>query len=775
MNQIQKNLWTSIGLCLVMLGGCAPKADIAVPPQSSAASSASEQQKGEIPDFTIDPETFALTMKLNGAAFPASLPGTKRKVEGLEKTPIRTSWSYPEEQIAVSVESMDEYLRVSISALAENDQDFVWPLVAGDEYFLPLGEGKRVPKDSSVWLDYLAGEKMHALEQLSMPFWATGYGENAVLFIMENPYRSSLDFADGKTLQFSLSHAYPELDPAREQSFRVYLTANDPVRIAKIYRDYKAEQGDFVTLKQKSEKSPDIEKLYGAPFIYLFDERVLVPEDVNWLAFRTALIDGKLNALKEVLRETETGREAVQALEQAAGQDYFDAYQKNVLIRAISEVLLRSDFYSSERFPLKNAEMDQLLNKGVEALTGVEQVLLNKHALAQNLPGVFLPVSQWAQDATVGIVEKLENAGIDRAWIGLNDWQQAYAKPELVQAAVDAGFLIGPYDSYHSIHEPGKEEWNTAAFEDETLYETASVMNQKGEILTGFNNVGRQLNPTLALPSVKKRMETILKTGLPFNSWFIDCDAAGEVFDDYSPEHRSTQQEDVKSRLERMEYIRDQGGLVIGSEGGNDYAASTIAFAHGIDLPTFSWMDTDMKTNKDSEYYIGNWFSITGGVPEHFAKVVPLKEKFYDLFLNPKYQIPLYKLVYNDSVITSYHWDWSTFKIQDRVEERMLREILFNVPPLFHLDETEWASQHGAITDHVKVWSAFSSKATALEMTGFSVLTEDCMVQQTEYGEGLSVVANFGKSPYSHEGQEISPLSLLIYSDGKAVAYTPHG
>lgn len=57
------------------------------------------------------------------------------------------------------------------------------------------------------------------------------------------------------------------------------------------------------------------------------------------------------------------------------------------------------------------------------------------------------------------------------------------------------------------------------------------------------------------------------------------------MFDDYSPAHRTTKQEDVKSRLECMEYICDQGGLVIGSEGGNDYAASTTAFAHGIDLP----------------------------------------------------------------------------------------------------------------------------------------------------------------------------------------------
>ena len=54
--------------------------------------------------------------------------------------------------------------------------------------------------------------------------------------------------------------------------------------------------------------------------------------------------------------------------------------------------------------------------------------------------------------------------------------------------------------------------------------------------------------------------------------------------------------------------------MVIGSEGGNDFAASTIAYAHGIELKSFSWMDEDMKSNKDSEFYIGNYYNPSGGV-----------------------------------------------------------------------------------------------------------------------------------------------------------------
>ncbi len=215
-----------------------------------------------------------------------------------------------------------------------------------------------------------------------------------------------------------------------------------------------------------------------------------------------------------------------------------------------------------------------------------------------------------------------------------------------------------------------------------------------------------------------------MKNDLCFNSWFIDCDATGEIFNDYSSNHITTQEEDLKARLERMAYIRDNYNFVVGSEGGNDLAAYTIAYAHGIELPTFSWVDKDMK-NPNSEYYIGKYYSIDGGVPEHFSKRIPIKDKLYKIYLDIKYDIPLYKLVYNDSIITTYHWDWSTFKIKNAVRDRMLREILYNIPPLYHIDLEEWKRYKEDIINHNKVWSEFSKKVITKEMTSFEYLSDD--------------------------------------------------
>lgn len=49
--------------------------------------------------------------------------------------------------------------------------------------------------------------------------------------------------------------------------------------------------------------------------------------------------------------------------------------------------------------------------------------------------------------------------------------------------------------------------------------------------------------------------------------------------------------------------------MVVGSEGGNDFASSTIAFAHGIETPVIKWDDEDMRKNKTSPYYVGGYYS----------------------------------------------------------------------------------------------------------------------------------------------------------------------
>lgn len=763
-------------LCSFILSGCALNKQSATQEitDNTENKNVSKSQVTGIPfAFEVKPEDFTLSFQVGEHILPVSGGNKKQTVTDYEEREGRVSWRYKEEQVAVSLTPVDDYLSVEIRSEKEEDHSFTWPNITADTYYIPFGEGKRIPAEDAAWQTYLNKQEVTVLEQLSMPFWIASAGEYSVLFIMENPYRTQMDFTADSGVAFSVTHEYARIDGNKTNRFRVYVTDNNPVSAAKLYRNYVIEKGNFKTLEQKASENTNIRKLYGAPFLYLWGDFIVSANDIDWQAFRQSLDTPVVEYLLSFAESQENGTEFVSVIEEIKRQDYVAEYQKNVICSYLSQLLKLDGFYQSSVFPQSSGKLDELLEDGYEKLGESDKIQVHKYALAQNLPEVFADAGQWMDSSTVGLLKELKESGIQEAWIGLNSWEQAYAKPELVETADELGYLMASYDSYHSIHEPGREQWITAKFSDTSLYEEATVTDKNGEKISGFKDVGRKLNPALSLPAVEERMTDILSNSLPFQSWFIDCDATGEIYDDYTPSHTTTQEEDLAARLERMSYIRDRYNLVIGSEGGNDFAASTIAFAHGIELKSFSWMDEDMKNRKDSEFYIGKYYNPKGGVAEHFAKRIPVKEEYDTVFVNPQYDIPLFKLVYNESVITSYHWDWSTFKIKGATQDRMVREVLYNVPPLYHLDAAEWKKYKADILKHQSVWSDFSKKVITQEMTDFEYLSEDGKVQRTVYGGEISAVANFGDLTYQHNEVEIPGHSVLIQIDGTNMVYTP--
>ncbi|MGE7918525.1 glycoside hydrolase [Viridibacillus sp. NPDC093762] len=725
-------------------------------------------------NFNVDPETFKLEVESNGTKEKASEPLKKMKVSNLIDDKDNISWTYAEQGLEIDIEKKDKYVDVTIKSSKDEENSFSWPKVKGNGYLLPLNQGKYIPSDDSVWKDYLNEEKIKLIESFSMQFFAVDKDEYSLVYIIKNPYNNEIAFNTKKNIEFTFNHEFPSINKKKEYGFRIYLTKKNPVHVAKTYKNYLIEQGDFKSLKEKAGENNNIEKLYGAPHVYYWDRTVISEENIQWPRLRSSFPDKLKLWIQELLTtKVEDGIELAAAYDDLKAYDYVDKYTKNRIVKSLSAVMQLKEFYNPEVFTKEDKEIQKLLNKKIDKLNPVELIELNKRLLKSELGNVVDPIEKWADANTVDVIKDMKHSGLANLWIGLDDWQEGFIKPELVKEAENQGYLIGTYDSYHSIHEPGKEQWETAKFNDTSLFEEATVTNKEGSKIEGFQGVGRKLNPTLAMPSVKERVTSILNTGLPFNSWFLDTDGTGEIFDDYSQEHTTTEAEDVQARIKRMEYLQKEWGMVVGTEGGNDFANKTIAFAHGIETPSFSWMDEDMGKNKESNYYVGRYYSSTGGVPELFSKQIPVKNKYKKLFLDSNYTIPLYKLVYNDSVITTYWWGWGTLKIADEIENRMLYEILYNVPPLYHIDKHEWEKYKTTIINHSKVWSNFSKKAIKEEMTDYKILSDDRLVQMTEYGKDLSVVANFSEDEIIAQGEKIPGKSVLII-DGKGKSvYTP--
>ncbi|MGZ9816718.1 glycoside hydrolase [Peribacillus simplex] len=723
--------------------------------------------------FDVDPETFEVFIEKDGVKERASMPLPKMKVSDLKKENNKISWNYPDEKVKVKMEKKENYLDIDIKSTGA--KQFEWPKISADSYMLPLGEGKFIPNNDKYWREFLKDETLTFSESFSMRFFTLNMPKYSMVYIAKNMFNDKIHFDTTSKIEFGFSHEFPAMNQNKEYGFRLYVTNNDPVHVAQIYKNYIQEKGEFKTLKEKAKENPNIKKLYGAPHIYLWNDEAITEENIHWNQLKQQLNGKLVQWIKELLSNySEDGsNEFEDVILQVNSQEYIDKYQKNVIVIAINQVLKLEQFYNEQVFQHIDADSKKLIKKGIGNLSEQELYELNKGLLKDELKDSVDEIEMWGKKESTDLLDDMYESGIEQAWVGLPNWANGLMNPDMVQEANQLGYLIGPYDSYHSIHQKTSKDWNTASFKDETLYDQATITGENGEKIKGFLKRGRKLNPTLTLPSVKQRVDDILREGIPFNSWFVDCDATGEFYDDYSPEHITTQEQDMKARLKRMDYIAKEKHMVVGSEGGNDYTSNVIAFAHGLETPVIKWGDPDMRENKNSPYYVGGYWSQKGTVPERYSKRVPIKELYKHIYLDPAYSLPLYKLVYNDSVITTHHWEWGSLKIKVMVDERRLYEFLYNVPPLYHLDKQEWDENKDMIVSHVKDWSPFHRKAVTKQMTGFKILSKNRLVQSTEFDKNLKVVANFSDKDFIYNNETIQAKSVVIYEGNSKKVYEP--
>ncbi|MGM0219917.1 glycoside hydrolase [Enterococcus sp. AZ126] len=726
--------------------------------------------------FDVDPATFTVSITENGEKAEVSKPQEIKEVTDLKKSTDEISWTYPNEQLKVNLKKENNHLAVSITSLSDEDTTFNWPKLDAKNYVLPIAEGKTIPNDQKEWLAYFKqNEELSMSEAFSMSFFTTNQDTFATTFVMDNTFNSELLTKTEPHLTLEASHNFIGFDKNKTLNYRLYVTDNDPVAIAKTYQMDRINLGEFKTLDEKEKENPEIKKMRGAIQVYYWNSRILTTEDINWAKLPQIIDEPIFQWISELLTQygEDGSEEYLKALDAFKNNEGYK-YEKNTFLTSINYVLLYPQFYNKDIFKNPDEEAQKLIDKGLDTLSEQERYTLNKHLLASVIDDLTPPIEQWGQATSSDVFKDMKASGIDNAWIGLPNWANGLMNPAMVKTAVDEGYLIGPYDSYQSIQENASIDWNTASFPNKNLYEEATVSKKNGEKVAGFLGKGRKLNPTLIFPDVKERFNGIVQNKIPFNSWFLDTDAAGEIYNDYTPDHLTTQSEDVAGRLKRIDYF-NQNGLVVGSEGGNDFASKDMVFAHGIETPVIMWSDPDMRENKESDYYVGSYAALDGGIPTKYKKVVPIKEEYKAIYTDPVYSLPLYKLVYNRSVITSHQWEWDSYKIKDQVGERRIKEYLYNTPPMMHIDKSAWDEHKQDISDNAQIWSPFQKTALKHEMTDFKILTENRLVQKTEFGDTLSVIANFSDTDYDAEGVKVASHTALIIDDGKETVVKTNG
>ncbi|MDA1191797.1 MAG: hypothetical protein O3A46_08965, partial [Candidatus Poribacteria bacterium] len=631
----------------------------------------------------------------------------------------RARWRVPARQANVSASLDGASLLLEVEAAVGSEWTWVLaPTVPGVRaYIFPFNEGSYVPANDEDWRDRLTKPREDAsLERLSMPFWGVELDDATLTYLIETPYNNMLRRGGyGSGISVGLTHAFTPLEEERRFVVSIHLGEDDPLEPARVYRAFLQERGEFVSFADKVKTVPNAAKLLGAFHAYVWGADLLSRHDIsNWRRFAGMIAAGKTPPaawIKERLSD-----ETRKGVEDSVTDGYFPLYLQRLLAEELSGLLNANDLSKSDSWADVHADTSD-----GNLPDGRASALLFQAAF----PDLVGDPLRWGDGLSLKMIERLAEAGFDRFWLGTDYWDGAKYHPEAVALAAENGLLVGTYDSYHSIHHPDQEDsWPTAQF-DLRLFETGAVTRADGTMRGGFQQKGHHLNPIAARPYVEERVSRIMGD-VSFNSWFLDADAYGEIEEDYHPDHTTSMAADVEARLDRMRWIAETYDAPMGSERGVAYAAPAMHFAHGMTTPVIGWGDPDLQKDREGQYFLGRWYP--GDAPAVFFKVVPLKPVYEKFHYDPRYRLPLYQAVFHDSVVTTHHWGYHSFKFSDQQETVRLTECLYNVPPLVHLNLDEFDKREADLKRYYAFWSPLHREIGDKPLTAFEWLSDDRLV-----------------------------------------------
>ena len=333
----------------------------------------------------------------------------------------------------------------------------------------------------------------------------------------------------------------------------------------------------------------------------------------------------------------------------------------------------------------------------------------------------------------------------------------------------EAGYLLAPYDSYETaLRRDENPDWTTAHLGD-TAYRECAILLEDRTMKSGFQQSGHYTDPRCVRPLLEKRVKAV-SVAAGFNSWFLDAYATGMVFDSYRADAPMTQAQNAEGNVEASRWINEVLQLPSGSEDGNATTAQGVLFAHGMQTPVIGWGDADMSKNPDSEYFVGKWFPPEQ--PAVFFKSVPIKEPLRRIHFDPASRLPLYQAVFHGSLITTHHWLFDSLKLSNARVENELTQLLYNVPPLYHLSAATLAQRLPLMARQDAFFRPLHERLATQALTGFQWLSEDRQVQQTSFEDGTRLLANFDPAPREVDGRTLPGESItLLLPEGTVSHY----
>lgn len=708
----------------------------------------------------LDPATLAIRVTpAQHLPVQASTGGVRHKVGELKQSAHRLDWQWDDAAWTLSAVLDQRDLSLSITARDPGELKFLEQPghAMGKGLIWPLAEGRYVPAGDARWQKFLLDQgEVNTTQDLSLPLWGVDHGGFTLNWLMTNPYNNRLTFsAENNALVLATHHQFTSLEPDAPLTFKLSLGDADLLAGAKRYRQWLVDNGQYETLSDKLLKTPEANKLLGATHVYLWGNDLLGPNDVrSWSALLTLLrgdgaLAGKLRGSLDI--ETRKMLGVVQAP--------LNRYQQTTVLRGL------------------NGALNTLVRKGWQAVVepDMQKLAEGYGQLRRELASEFAEAltdgpERWGSSLSRRTFEQLQAAGLSRLWIGLGEgWEGGLWHPEAVREAVAQGYLLAPYDAYETaLSARENPDWTTAHLGSRANRECAIVLSG-GRFKSGFQQSGHYTDPRCVRPLLEARIKAV-QARANFNSWFLDAYATGMLFDSYRPGAPLTQAQNAEGNIDASRWVNETLKLPTGSEDGNATTAQGVVFAHGMQTPVIGWGDPDMSKHPNSPYFLGRWFP--NEQPQVFFKNVPLKEPYRTVHFAPQTRLPLYQAVFHGSVITSHHWLFDSLKLSNVRVENELAQLLYNVPPLFHLSAETLKQRLPLMARQDAFFRPLHERLATQAMIDFRWLSEDRLVQQTTFADGTRLVANFDAREREVEGQRLAGQGITAFvADGAVLKY----
>lgn len=371
----------------------------------------------------------------------------------------------------------------------------------------------------------------------------------------------------------------------------------------------------------------------------------------------------------------------------------------------------------------------------------------------------------WGSGRTSACLDLLKKIGLTNLLIlyeekphrvSNDEWEKTdYVDQKFIELAKQYGYLVGPYDSWHTAQSLDDADCHNTDF-GQAFFDSMCVYLPNGQMMSGYAGRGGYISMKAedAAGNIHfyDRFKVFRAHGI--NSYFLDCHATGEVFDDYSADHPQTAFDDLSIRIKHLDYLSKKN-VVLGSETAAFWAVPFLAYAHGNFNTLYSLHWPVASNNK----IYGGWGPARK--PGKFFKQIEAND-LYRIRYMPQYRVPLWQAVFHESCVTSDRWETPLTKFSNLYEVRFLLELLYGVPSMWSLDIETVKKYSSILHQQTEIFTPYHKQVFHEELSKFEYLTEDRLVQRVTWGNSMQVTANFKSEKFNDlPAQTLKILSLV--------------